>query len=215
MKTLLQNTKKYLCCGILILTILAVMPLSASAATNPYPNSQTIDGITTIPCTYYAWQQAYDNIGVAMPNFGNAKNWYTGASNAGYSVGTVAKPKSIAVWSGGTYGHVSYVVSVNGSKMTVNEGGMHNASGTGAYNGTGIYNGNVVNSVVGQQKGNGSTKVLIGFIYLTEGQNQTITITAPTSKYTDTISDTNAILHAWVAKPTGVSIAKIGSFVVF
>ena len=47
-----------------------------SAATNPYPSSQTFNGVSTIPCTYYAWQQAYNNTGIAMPNFGNAKNCY-------------------------------------------------------------------------------------------------------------------------------------------
>lgn len=205
--------KKFLkkCCitvliGILILTII---PLQVFAVTNPYPSSQTISGVTTIPCTYYAWQQAYDNTGVAMPNFGNAKNWYTSAKNAGYSVGTVAKPKSIAVWEGGTYGHVSYVVSVNGSKMTVNEGGMYNSSG-GAYNGTGILNGNTVNSVVGQQKGNGSTKILIGFIYLTESVSGTVTINAPTADKTNTITDKNAVLWAKVNKPSSSSVTKIG-----
>ena len=157
-----------------IMSVLAILflgvqafALPAFAADNPYPSSQTIKGVTTVPCTWYAWQETYDNTGVALPNWGNAGNWYQRADAAGYAVGTTAKANSIAVWSGDTYGHVSYVVSVNGSKMTVNEGGAYNSKG-GAYNGNGIYKGNIVNSVVGEQKGNGSTKILVGFIYPNE-----------------------------------------------
>ena len=57
----------------LMIALILVSVISVEAATNPYPESQTINGVTTIPCTWYAWQQAYDNLGVAMPNFGNAK----------------------------------------------------------------------------------------------------------------------------------------------
>ena len=31
--------------------------LTASAASNPFGKWQTINGVTTIRCTYYAWQQ--------------------------------------------------------------------------------------------------------------------------------------------------------------
>ena len=89
----------------------------AVAASNPYGQWQTIGGITTIRCTYYAWQQAYDNLGVALPQWGNAINWYNNAKLDGYSTGTTPKAKSIAVWSTANgYGHVGYVVSVSGSK---------------------------------------------------------------------------------------------------
>lgn len=196
--------RKAALCIIVFVLIASALFISTSAATNPYPSSQTISGITTIPCTYYAWQQAYDKLGVSMPNWGNAVNWYNGAKNSGYSVGSVAKPNSIAVWSGGTYGHVSYVVSVNGSKMTVNEGGMH--SNNGAYNGNGIYNGNVVNSIVGQQKGNGSTKILVGFVYLTESSSQSVTF----NYYENDVSSNNAIVYYKVNKPSGWSVTKIG-----
>ncbi len=208
MKKHIKNIRKTLCCIFLIVMMLTTIPISASAAVNPYPSSQTIDGITTIPCTYYAWQQAYNNTGVSMPDFGHAKNWYTGAQNAGYAVGTVAKPKSIAVWSGGTYGHVSYVVSVNGSTMTVNEGGMHNSSNTGPLNGNGIYNGNVVNSIVGKQKGNGSSKILVGFIYLTEAVSTNVTFTNRASE--NEPSSNNAIVHYYINKPTGWAVSEIG-----
>lgn len=187
-----------------LLLFTCIANIQVSAVENPYPTSQTIGGITTIPCTRYAWQQAYDKTGVALPNFGNAVNWYERAKSSGYSVGSVAKPNSIAVWSGDTYGHVSYVVSVNGSKMTVNEAGM--VSNGAAYNGTGIFNGNVVNSIVGQQKGNGSTKILIGFIYLAE----TPAPSFESVSNKNTITDTNAVLWGLLTKPSEHTVSKIG-----
>ncbi len=191
--------------GIVILfALLVVWSVSVSAATNPYPQWQTIGGIRTITCTSYAWQQVYDNFGVALPNFGNAVNWYNRASESGYAVGTVAKANSVAVWSGDTYGHVSYVVSVNGNKMTVNEAGM--TSNGAAYNGNGIFNGNVVNSIVGQQKGNGSSKILIGFIY--PGETAKPSFASASEK--NSVTASNAVLWGLLTKPSAVTISKIG-----
>lgn len=170
---------------ILILLILMLIGVpSVSAASNPYnqkekvPNNEQ-DKMTN--CTWYAWQQAYDNMGVELPGFGNAKNWYSKAKSLGWHVGTEAKPNSIAVWSSSTYGHVGYVVSVNGSRMIINEGGVYDIerefdeSGNMismkyvAYNGTGIYNGNWASTVVGgprYEEEDSSGSKLIGFIYL-------------------------------------------------
>lgn len=193
--------------SIVVVALIFVLPINA--ATNPYGQWQTIGGVTTIRCTYYAWQQAYDRTGVALPNFGNAINWYDGARNAGYSVGTTAKPNSIAVWSTSShsYGHVGFVVSVNGSKMTVNEGGMTNSNGQAA-NGNGIINGASYNNTVGQPKYSGSGTILKGFIYLTESVSSNITITSLSEN--NTISENNAILWGQVNKPSSLSVTKIG-----
>ena len=185
----------------IFLLIISLSTVVSADAVNVYPQWQTIDGVTTIRCTWYVWQQVYDNTGVALPNFGNAVNWYTSAQTAGYAVGSEARAGAIAVWSGGTYGHVSYVVGVNGSKMTVNEAGMLNTSG-GAYNGTGICNGNVVNSIVGQQKGNGSNKILLGFIYIDQ-QSSNCRVEHGFTGYSDTITENNAIVYGTVYKPIG------------
>ncbi len=197
----------------LLTIVLLVTPftLTVSAASNPYGKWQTIDGVSTIRCTWYAWQQAYDNTGVALPNFGNAGNWYSNAQNAGYSVGSVAKPQSIAVWSGGTYGHVSYVVSVSGNKMTVNEGGM-TTSGGAAYNGDGIYNGSVCNSTVGAVKSQYSSKILVGFIYLTESTtpSSTVSITQGYAGKPDSIGETNAVVNGTVTKPASYDATVFG-----
>ena len=88
--------------------------LSVNAATNPYGKYQDLYGVKTVRCTWYAWEQAYTNAGVALPGWGNAQTWYNSAAMAGYSVGKEAKANSIAVWSSSDgYGHVAYVVSVD------------------------------------------------------------------------------------------------------
>ena len=130
---------------------------TAIAATNPYGKYQDLYGVTTIRCTWYAWQQAYDNLGVALPGWGNAQEWYNLAAQAGFSVGQIAKANSIAVWSSSdAYGHVAYVVSVDSDKeyITVNEGGMPDAIDT-----EGIINGSRKST---------SAANLIGFIYLND-----------------------------------------------
>ena len=181
--------------------------LTASAASNPFGKWQTINGVTTIRCTYYAWQQAYDNTGVALPMLGNGCQWYDNAKNAGYSVGTTAKARSIAVWGSCTnnsYGHVAYVVSVNGGKMTVNEGGRSDATST-----NGIVNGFSCGSTIGSKRYSGSP--LIGFIYLdSTPSTDNVKLLNTSSHYTDEVYDDNAIVHGEVNKPTSYPVTRIG-----
>lgn len=128
--------------------------LNVHAATNPYGKYQSLYGITTVRCTWYAWQQAYEHTGVALPGWGNAQDWYNSAINAGYKVGSTAKPNSIVVYSSNDgYGHVGFVVSVEGNIMTVNEAGIVTDENEGIVNGSHKYT----------TAGN-----LIGFIYLDE-----------------------------------------------
>ena len=131
--------------------------LSVNATANPYGKYQDLYGVKTVRCTWYAWQEAYNNAGVALPGWGNAQTWYNLAAQAGFSVGQVAKANSIAVWSSSdAYGHVAYVVSVDsdGVYMTVNEGGMPDAVDS-----EGI--------IIGSRKSTSAAN-LIGFIYLND-----------------------------------------------
>ena len=48
-----------------------------NAASNPYGKYQSLYGITTVRCTWYAWQEAYEHTGVALPGWENAQTWYT------------------------------------------------------------------------------------------------------------------------------------------
>ena len=127
------------------------------ASANPYGKYQDLYGVKTVRCTWYAWQEAYNNAGVALPGWGNAQTWYNLAAQAGFSVGQVAKANSIVVWSSSdAYGHVAYVVSVDsdGVYMTVNEGGMPDAVDS-----EGI--------IIGSRKSTSAAN-LIGFIYLND-----------------------------------------------
>ncbi len=137
---------------LLFIILISLFIPNAYAATNPYGKYQELYNIKTVRCTWYAWQQAYENVGVALPGWDNAQTWYNSAKQAGYSVGKEAKPNSIAVWSSiDGYGHVGYVVSVEGDYMTTNEGGMVTEENEGIING-------IQRSVTSDN--------LIGFIYL-------------------------------------------------
>lgn len=144
--------KKYLTriYTIIILTVclFGLLPLQKSYAVyNPFPTSQTLEYngrmYTTIPCTWYAWQQAYDRLGIELPMRGNATDWNDEAINQGYPTGTTPRANSIAVWektSDNPFGHVAYVTGVNGNSITYNEGG----SADKRANSQGIYEGHTL-----------------------------------------------------------------------
>lgn len=158
-----------LCMLMIAGVITAAMP-SASAASNPYPETQDVDkdGLYEIPCTRFAWQQVYDNFGIALPAWGNAWTWFNSAKNAGISTGYVAKPGSVAVWSGDTYGHVAYVTAASGNTFTVNEGGRTDLDHTNSH---GVAYGYTLTNAVGGQRPYDTGKTLVGFIYPTETAN--------------------------------------------
>lgn len=144
------------------------------ASANPYGKYQDLYGVKTVRCTWYAWQEAYNNAGVALPGWGNAQTWYNLAAQAGFSVGQVAKANSIAVWSSSdAYGHVAYVVSVDsdGVYMTVNEGGMPDAVDS-----EGI--------IIGSRKSTSAAN-LIGFIYLNDAPKNNSNSTPSNSNNTN------------------------------
>ena len=156
---------------LLILICFLSFTLSVNAATNPYGKYQDLYGVKTVRCTWYAWEQAYTNAGVALPGWGNAQTWYNSAAMAGYSVGKEAASNSIAVWSSSdSYGHVAYVVSVDesGEYMTVNEGGIPTEENEGI--------------VIGSKLSTSASN-LIGFIYLSD---------APKSSSGSTLSSNNS-----------------------
>ncbi len=99
------------------------------AASNPYPIGG-IDGSTTewSNCTYSVWNLVKSNLGIELPAWGWAGEWYNNAANAGYSVGRTPAANSIKV----TSGHVAFVteVSADGSKVYVKEGGFNYQDGT-------------------------------------------------------------------------------------
>lgn len=96
---------------------------------NPYPLDGG-HGVAAGNCTWRAWQEAYDRLGISLPTWGNAKDWYQNAKAAGYTVvpwvpGQYVPSDSIAVWDGSTgggYGHVAYVVSTDENGWVLCEG---------------------------------------------------------------------------------------------
>ncbi len=101
----------------------------AFAASNPYPRYNWYNSASSyqIACTWYAWQQVYDRLGIALPKWGNGGNWYDNAAGSGYSVGSTPKVGAIACWSTTntpSYGHVAYVTGVNSDgSFNLTEGG--------------------------------------------------------------------------------------------
>ncbi len=72
-------------------------------------------------CTWSAWQIAYENTGIALPEFGSAGAWMYNAARMGFATGNTPAAGSIIVWSH----HVGYVsaVSEDGSMLYIIEGG--------------------------------------------------------------------------------------------
>lgn len=84
---------------------------------NPYPCCDNGSN-----CTWWAWEAACCNWKVALPGWGNANTWASYASkNGNYQVLGNPVPGSIATSTKGGYGHVAWVESVNGNKITVSE----------------------------------------------------------------------------------------------
>lgn len=101
-------------------------------------------------------------MGIALPAWGNAVNWWQSAMNAGYAVGSEPRAGAIAVWSGDTFGHVAYVVSGSGNTFVVNEGGRTDRDHTSSH---GVVYGYEITNAVGGARPWDSGKKLLGFIY--------------------------------------------------
>ena len=163
---------KRLCIVLLsaVMTVFNYNTTDVFAASNPYPTTQDWDGDGNyeVPCTRFAWQQVYDNLGVALPAWGNAGTWFNAARNAGISTGTVARAGSVAVWVGGGAGHVAYVTSASGNTFTVNEGGRTDLDHTSSH---GVAYGYTLTNAVGAGRPYDTGKTLVGFIYPNGGGN--------------------------------------------
>lgn len=110
----------------LLFVLFSLFSINVYAKSNPYPKEEeSLFGGKIINCTWYAWQQAKDRMGVELPFWTYVQTWYSKAQKAGYSVGKEPKPNSIMVWDYGEGfgGHVAYVTAVNGKNVSYTEGG--------------------------------------------------------------------------------------------
>ena len=184
--------KRVMCLFLTLMFAVTLVPMTASAAGNPYPTTQNVDGDAyyEVPCTWFAWQSVYDNQGVAMPGWGNAGNWLNGARNSGYATGSTPAVGAVAVWQGNGYGHVANVVSVQSTTtFTVNEGGRTDLDQTNSH---GVaYSYKITNAVGGKRPyDNGLT--LVGFIYPKGKSSLQCTWETPSATK---ITQTNAFLY--------------------
>lgn len=183
-----------------IILFLLLIPTISYAASNPYPRTQTFNGVVSTPCTRVAWQEAYDRLGIALPGWGNAVDWYRNAANAGYQVGSDAKPNSIAVYSGFQgYGHVAFVVSVSDETMHVVE---NIGDGEGKREG---------DRSKGIGSGEASDLYLIGFIYITEPKTASSS-SSSASTTTTTKKSNNSNLKSLTIEGIDLEFAKDNYF---
>ncbi len=108
---------------VMVLSVFSGMTITAQAANNPYPYKESVNE----NCTAYCWQRTYNKLGIALPDWGWAQEWYDNAKKQGYPVSDTPSANFIAVYgptaSSGSPGHVAFVESVSGSKMKYSEGG--------------------------------------------------------------------------------------------
>lgn len=201
----MKKSKKLLgilLCVITIFTSVFAGTMTVAAANNPYGEWQTIGGITTRRCTWYAWKMAYERTGVALPGLGNGGQWYNNAKKYGYSVGSVAVPNCIAVWTDSGYGHVGFVESVSNGKMRVLEGGRSDL----AYNGSGGIGSATLSATVGTYRNRG-TQRLQGFIYLKQVFNVSYESLSATS-----VTEKNAQIISYIKNPNRLNISQVGAY---
>lgn len=194
----------------LLVSVLAIGKGDVFAASNPYPSQQNVDGdgYYEVPCTRFAWQQVYDNTGIALPAWGNAVNWWENAKNAGYATGSAPRAGAIAVWSGDYYGHVAYVTSGSGNTFTVNEGGRTDLDQTSSH---GIKYGYTLTNAVGGARPYDTNKTLLGFIYPTEKANSTPSYTGMSwGGYTSTPARTDAYIYVRATPETSGTFTQNG-----
>lgn len=152
--------KKILCIILSLIMLISVMPVVSIAASNPYPINNYNSTGEWSNCTWSVWKLVYDNLGIALPAWGNAGSWYSNAQKYGYSVGSTPKINSIICYDG----HVAFVtgISSDGSKVYIKEGGYgydpnlgyhegySNAYGSREYTGQKIYGYIYLNVTLGE-----------------------------------------------------------------
>lgn len=147
---MLKKTISILLSIVLIFGVINILPISVSAQEtdiaensanvelsetgNPYPDWYGNYPGNDTNCTWTAWQQAYNRLGISLPAWGNAKNWFSGAQASGYATGSTPRANSIVVFSAQSwnnyYGHVAYVSDYNSAtgkiyKIEGNYGANH------------------------------------------------------------------------------------------
>ena len=192
---------------VMLLSCFFSMTITAQA--NIYPNGNA-------NCTAYVWQRTYDKLGISLPGWGNAQDWYYNAKNQGYPVSDTPKANYIVVYgktsNNASPGHVAYVESVSGNKMTFSEGGYKGGYHKGSM--TWVKKGGYTDCGYGK----GWSRQCLGYINPKKGSNST---SKPTQKPTQkspsvsvkgasSITNSSARIDFTANNPIRVTIKTVG-----
>lgn len=132
MKNLKKFCKYYLLIGLLCMGLLPnrIHHVFASDG-NPYPHTYVEydeDGNEIYHpgnCTWQAWEECYNRLGIKLPGWGNGGTWHTSAENAGYQViewseGIEIPDNCLMEWKS----HVAYVINADDEGIYIAEGNI-------------------------------------------------------------------------------------------
>lgn len=191
-----------------IMLFCAFFSMTITAQANIYPNGDA-------NCTAYVWQRTYDKLGISLPGWGNAQNWYNNAKSQGYQVSDTPKADYIVVYGKtknyikdkqGSPGHVAYVESVSGNKMTFSEGGYKGGYHKGSM--TWVKKGSYTDCGYGKDW----SRQCLGYINPKKGSTSSSTPTNPsvTVKGASSITSSSARIDFTANNPSKVTIKKVG-----
>lgn len=117
-------------CGVLFWSCYNTHQVFASDG-NPYPHTYVEydeDGNEIYHpgnCTWQAWEECYNRLGIKLPGWGNGGTWHTSAENAGYKViewseGTEIPDNCLIEWKN----HVAWVVYADDNGIYLAEGNL-------------------------------------------------------------------------------------------
>lgn len=76
-------------------------------------------GMCNRECVSYTAWMVYSTYGINTTGFGNANQWPASARSAGIPTGSTPKVGSVAIYSGGAFGHAMWVIGVSGNQIHV------------------------------------------------------------------------------------------------
>lgn len=211
----MKNMKKIMSLMLSVVMLLSCFfSMTITAQANIYPDGNA-------NCTAYVWQRTYDKLGISLPGWGNAQNWYNNAKSQGYQVSDTPKADYIVVYGKtknyikdkqGSPGHVAYVESVSGNKMTFSEGGFQGGYHKGSM--TWVKKGGYTDC----EYGKGWSRQCLGYINPKKGSNST---SKPTQKPTQkspsvsvkgasSITNSSARIDFTANNPSRVTIKTVG-----
>ncbi len=95
-------------------TVTESVPVSTASSSSSSASSNAQYNASSYPVGECTWG-VKSQVSWVGPYWGNANQWVASARAEGFSVGTTPQVGAVAVWVGGTYGHVALVTAVESS----------------------------------------------------------------------------------------------------